>query len=124
VRGGPGMGGIIASASAPATLAAKPAAAEAFAAGEAFATGEAFAAAESFAAGGSTKAFLPSRSPFGLLLVFHSLALPIDVGGLMRCEASAGLPFSVGLAAEWDLGDAVTALSAALCTAGDSCSTS
>ena len=104
--GGPGMGGIIASAFAPTSLAAKP------------------PPAESFAAGGSAKAFLPSRSSFDLLLVFHSLALPIDVGGLVRWEGFAGLPFSVGLAAERALGDAVMALSAALCTADDSCSTS
>ncbi len=95
------MGGIIASAFAPTSLAAKP------------------PPAESFAAGGSAKAFLPSRSSFDLLLVFHSLALPIDVGGLVRWEGFAGLPFSVGLAAERALGDAVMAcqrLSAQLMT--------
>ena len=106
VRGGPGIGGIIANAIAPAALAAKP------------------PTAESFAAGVSTKTFLPSRSMFGLLLVFQPVALPTDVGALRRCEASGGLPFSVGLAADWALGDAVTALPAALCTTCGSGSTS
>lgn len=106
VRRGPGIGGIIASASAPATLAAKP------------------PTAESFTAGVPPKAFLPPSSVFGLLLVFQSVALPADVGDLMRCEASAGLPFSAGLAADWALWDAVMTLSAAPCTAGGSCWTS
>ncbi len=106
VRGGPGIGGIIANASAPATLAAKP------------------PTAESFAAGVSTKNFLPSRSMCGLLLVFHPDALPTDVGDLIRCKASPGLPFSVGLTTDWALGDAVMALSVAVLTAGGSCSTS